>query len=77
MGLFTWVEHGCECGKRVEWQSKAHPFEEYGRLDINHVEVKVAKDIAGDVQTCECGKHYRIEIAPRDVEFVPMIVEEL
>lgn len=77
MGVYTWVPKYC-CGEELQFQSKSHPTEEWGPIDIDKVPLDVANDIKNDVQWCpHCNTRYTIRIKPRSMETVEMeIVEE-
>jgi len=60
MGMFDSVIMNCECGGKVEWQSKAGDC----HLDVfspNSVPVVIAADINGETAYCRnCNKAYVI-----------------
>ena len=53
------VIYKCECGKEVEWQSKADDcvLANYSNMDVP---VTIANDINGEIQKCKCGRYYKI-----------------
>lgn len=72
MGVYVWVSKYC-CDEELQFQSKSHPTQEYGTVDIDAVPVQMAKRLDGELQCCPvCSKVYRIQIKPRDYETVAM-----
>jgi hypothetical protein len=76
MGVYSWVEHTCDCGGEVQFQTKCGP-QEYGSYPINAVPIEVFEDIRGQRSECfNCGKSYTILPARKDYSTVSMMVEE-
>jgi len=74
VGVYSWVEHQCTCGGRVQFQTGCGP-KEYGSYPVEQVPLEVARDVAEKIAKCErCEKNYQIIIAPRDIATVPMKV---
>jgi hypothetical protein len=72
MGVYTWVSKYC-CDEELDFQSKSHPTQDWGAVDIDSVPVEMARDIENDVKECpHCGRRYRIQVRPRNYETVPM-----
>jgi hypothetical protein len=72
MGLYVWVPKIC-CGEELQFQSKSHPTEEWGEVDLDSVPLEVARDITGDTQECpHCLRIWRIRTATHIFNTVPM-----
>ncbi len=56
MGCFDSVYVTCNCGERVEFQTKAGPCN-MGEYDIDDSDIPsvVAGDLDGESQSCSCG----------------------
>lgn len=72
MGLYTWVSKYC-CDEELQFQSKSHPTEEWGEMDLDNIPVEVARDINGDTKECpHCLRRYTIQRKERRFDTVPM-----
>ena len=60
MGMYDSVMIECECGREVEFQSKAGDCT-CARYNIMNVPHEIAGALSGEYETCECGKVLTIE----------------
>lgn len=74
MGLYSRIEHQCECGEWLEFQTKCGP-EEYGIYCIDRVPIEAARDLDGDMVYCKlCETTYEIKVSPMNIGTVQMEV---